>query len=209
MKRIIILVLISITSFSFAQTDIKNDEYKFFTSVDFGISNFFNRSGVSSIDYEQNHFATTKYSFTIGLDNSKDYLGLEIFASEIGAKYNHTLTESIGLYGIGVIAGYKYHLNEILFAESNMSVGFLDGVENITCNEKDLDAINRLGFYVKLGLGLGVEVNKMSFGLKGDILGGYLQDKRSKLPIELKEYKNQNNRMIDACNISVFFKVKM
>lgn len=208
MKRIVILILISIiSSFSFAQTDI--DEYKFFINLEFGVSDFFNRSGVSSIDYEQNHYPTTKYSFIIGLDNSKDYLGLDIFASEIGAKYNHTLTESIGLYGIGAIAGYKYHINETLFAESNMGIGFLGGVEQITYNKKDLDAINRLGFYVKLGLGLGVEVNKMSFGLKGDVLGGYLQDKRSKLPTELKEYKNQNNRMIDACNISVFFKVKM
>lgn len=207
MKRIVILVLLSITSFSFAQTDI--DEYKFFINLEFGVSNFFNRSGVSSIDYEQNHYPTTKYSFIIGLDNSKDYLGLDIFTSEIGAKHNHTLTESIGILGLGAISGYRCNINENLFAESNIGVGFLNGMERITYNRKNLDAINRLGFYVKLGLGLGVEVNKMSFGLKGDVLGGYLQDKRSKLPTELKEYKSQNNRMIDACNISVFFKVKM
>lgn len=209
MKRyfILILVLLSVSTLSFAQADI--DEYKFFTNVEFGVSNFFNRSGVSSIDYERNNFATTKYSFIIGLDNYKDYLGLEVFFSEIGAKYSHTLTESIGIIGIGAISGYRYHINETLFAESNIGLGFLDGIERITHDRKNLDAINRLGFYVKLGLGLGVEVNKMSFGLKGDVLGGYLQDKRSKLPTELKEYKNQNNRMIDACNISVFFKVKM
>ncbi len=208
MKRAFVLMAV-LSVCLIASAQVVEEKYKFFTNLEFGVSNFFNRSGISSIDYERNNFATTKYYFTIGWDNSKDYLGLEVFASEVGARYSSNLTESIGLYGIGAIVGYKYHLNETLFAESNMSVGFLDGVENITYNRKDLDAINRLGFYVKLGLGFGVEVNKMSFGLKGDVLGGYLQDKRSKLPIELKEYKNQNNRIIDACNISVFFKVKM
>lgn len=208
MKRVFVLIVV-LSACLIASAQVEEEGYKFFASVDLGISNFFNRSGVSSIDYEQNHFATTKYSFIIGLDNSKDYLGLDIFTSEIGAKYNHTLTESIGILGIGAISGYRCNINENLFAESNIGVGFLNGMERITHNRKNLDAINRLGFYVKLGLGLGVEVNKMSFGLKGDVLGGYLQDKRSKLPTELKEYRNQNNRMIDACNISVFFKVKM
>ncbi|GEM_PF-2929695 len=205
MKKIFVLAtLVLVSILGVAQEESR---HKFFVSFDMGASSFFNRSGISLIDHEQNRFSATRYRIVLGLDNTRQSLGIEYLFSEIGIRYNNNLNESVGIHGIGLQEGWRNSFKECFFMDYSISLGLLLGKEVITYNKKDFDGINRTGFYTKFGLGCGMEVNNIAFGARGDIMVGYLNKKT--LPNEIQIYKNTHNRVIDDATISLFFQVRM
>lgn len=209
MKRLAVLIVLVLGAFILQAQE--KESYKFFISADIGKSTFIARSGISMIEYDQDKFDALKFNGIIGWDNNKQSFGLEFFLSRTNAKYDETLSESIGINGVGFFVGGKYMLNYDLFTEFSAGAGLLCGRESITyktaTQNTDFDPINRYGAYAKLGVSMGVNINsQISFGIKGDIFGGALDGKN--LPAEIIKYQVKNNNVIGAYSTSIFAKIR-
>ena len=204
MKKIILIVILLFTIVATAQD---NNRYRFFMSLELGVQNFFNRSTISMIDYNQDNFIFSKYNCILGLDNLKEIFALEISASGGEIKYDKNLRETVSVLNIGLLHEKKFFCKENFFLEYITGVGLLTSSEFITYNSKDLDAFYRLGGYVKYGLGFGFDVNNFTIGLKGDIINGYLQSKS--LPSIINTYQIPKNRNISSYTTSLFLKIRL
>ena len=193
MKKIIALATVLLFSI-IALAQEKNDGYRFSMAVDLGVQNFFNRSGISMIDYNQDDFSSMRYNCLLGFNNSKKFFALELSLSSVEAKYDNTLRESISIYGLGVLSENKFPVQEKLFIDYTIGAGLLASSELIKYNSLELNSFHRLGAYIKFGIGLGFDVSNLTIGAKEEIMGGYLQSKD--LPSQIKLYQTPENRII-------------
>ncbi|MDO5760184.1 MAG: hypothetical protein Q4Q06_04090 [Bacteroidota bacterium] len=182
-------------------------KYRFFVSVEGGMTKFLNKYGISMVEYGSSPLEAIKINGMLGVDNSENIWGMDFFVCMAEAKSTTVaISEQLRFGGIGLAIGVKNFISEHFFWEPSLTGGLLLQSNNIKLSGVATETMNRWGLYCKFLLGFGVNIKRVSLGVKGEFIAGEFKTKQ--LSNSLRAYQTGNKGGITAYGASLFLKVK-
>lgn len=197
--------MLMISSIAFAQ----QEKSHFIMRYGFGISTFYNNSGISVLKYDKDKFTGDFGDVYMGIETKEGMeLTLNIFSSCMNMNYSEQMDEINRIAGIGLHLGKMYNVVHNISAGLFLGGGLLTSDAQIHYIKKDYDVDARLGYYVRINLALEYSVNNWAaFGVNIGDFYGTLKDKD--LPKKFSSL--QANHVNDVYNysLSMFAKFRL
>lgn len=210
-KFFVIVVSIAFSGLLFAQDiDKSTNDCRFFGELGMGISVCTGNSNLYTIDGKTAPLSSNVTMATFGMQQGKNLFALDctmIPLAEI--EVDDDLRYSTSIVGLGLLWERRYDFTPTFFVQSNIGAGLLMSGAAYEYVGKDLDDVCRYGSYLKLGMGLGFDIGRLStVGFNANMFLGDVQDKD--LPKEIHNVYDENEGgLVSSIQLSFYYRIKI